>query len=106
MNIDQQLEELSNLHYPAQVDVTEAVLAQIAGQPRLQPVRCMTLRRNVSMAAAAVVLVLVGVSVYLSHTRTYDLDGLGSMITQVNDYSTWNIVEQAALDPYAIIYEE
>ena len=85
MNIDQTLEQLSHLQYPRQVDVTERVMAQVMGVDPDQ----------VSVKATTMV-----------YTRSYDDEGMGSMIAQANDYSSWNTVEEMAVNPYEYLYEE
>lgn len=106
MNIDQTLEQLSHLQYPRQVDVTDRVMAQVAQQPYLRPVHRGHLFRRIGIAAVAAVLVLMVVNVTTIYTRSYDDEGLGSMIAQANDYSSWAPVEEAAINPYEYLYEE
>ena len=106
MNIDQQLEQLSHLQYPRQVDVTDRVMAHVMQHPYLQPVhRASAWRRAGIVAAAAVVLLLV-VNVASVYTRSYDLDGLGNTIAEANDYSAWNTVEYASVNPIEYLYED
>lgn len=62
--------------------------------------------RRVGIAAVAAVLVLLVVNVTTIYTRSYDDEGLGFMIAQANDYSSWAPVEEAAINPYEYLYEE
>ena len=106
MNIDQTLEQLARLQYPHRVDVTDRVMAHAMQHPYLQPVHRGRTWRRVSAVAAAAVVALLAVNVVSVYTRSYDLDGMGSLIAQANDYSSWNTVEQAAVNPIESIYEE
>lgn len=110
MNIDQTLEQLSHLQYPRQVDVTERVMAQVMQRPYLQP-RYVSQRRRqiwqrVSAIVAAAMVTLVVFNVAMVYTRSYDDEGMGSMIAHANDYSSWNTVEEMAVNPYEYLYEE
>lgn len=107
MTIDQQLKQLAACDYPHKVDVVDAVMRQVAAKPYLQPVhRKMNWRLVGTTAAAAVALAFV-VNIALFNTRSYDEEGLGSMIAQVNDYSSWNTIESAADEnPIEYLYDE
>ena len=106
MNIDQQLEQLSHLQYPRQVNVVDNVMAQVMQRPYLQPVHRRNTWRIVSTVAAAAVALLFVVSLTLPYLRSYDDEGLGSMMAQANDFSSWNTIEEAAVNPYEFIYDE
>lgn len=105
MNIDQTLEQLAHLQYPRQVDVVDRVMAQVAARPYLQPVHRTHVWRRLSVVAAAAAVVLLAVNVTSLYTRSYDEEGMGSTLAQLNDYSSWSTVEQAA-NPYEYLYEE
>ena len=106
MNIDQTLEQLAHLQYPRQVDVVDRVMAQVAARPYLQPVhRSNPLWKRFSAVAAAAVVVLVAINVTSLYTRSYDEEGMGNTLAQLNDYSSWSTVEQVA-SPYEYLYEE
>ncbi|MBR4738449.1 MAG: hypothetical protein IK058_00430 [Bacteroidales bacterium] len=106
MNIDEQLEHLAHLQCPRQVDVTDRVMREVRQHPYLRPVhRGQTLRR-IGIAAVAATLALVVINVTTVYTRSYDEDGLGDMIAQYNDYSSWNTVEELAVNPYEYLYDE
>lgn len=105
MNIDQTLEQLAHLQYPRQVDVVDRVMAQVAARPYLQPVHHTHVWRRLSAVAAAAAVVLLAVNVTSLYTRSYDEEGMGSTLAQLNDYSSWSTVEQAA-NPYEYLYEE
>lgn len=107
MTIDQQLEQLSRLRYPKQVDVVDRVMAQVADRPYLQPVaHRRQIWKPVSIAAVAAVAVLLLVNVVSIYGRSYDEAGMGVTIAQLNDYSSWNTIEEAAVNPYECLYEE
>ena len=113
MNIDQTLEQLAHLQYPRQVDVTDRVMEQVMQRPYLQPQYSSSrghsrgkLFRRIGIVAVAASLALVVINVTTVYTRSYDEDGMGSMIAQVNDYSSWNTVEEFAVNPYEYLYEE
>ncbi|MBP5528346.1 MAG: hypothetical protein J6X79_07855 [Bacteroidales bacterium] len=109
MNIDQTLEQLSHLQCPHQVDVTDRVMAQVEQHPYLRPQYERgngKVFRRIGVAAVAAALALVVINVATVYTRSYDEEGLGSMIAQYNDYSSWNTVEEAAVNPLEYLYEE
>lgn len=106
MNIDQTLEQLSHLQCPRQVDVTDRVMAQVMQRPYLRPVHRGRVVRRIGIVAAAASLALVVLNVATIYTRPYDEEGLGSMIAQANDYSSWNTVEEMAANPYEYLFEE
>ncbi len=106
MTIDEGLNELARQQYPHQVDVVQAVMAQVRQHPYLQPVRrVQTWQRVVSSSVAAVLLALV-VSVTVVRIQAYNEAGIGSMIAQVQDYNYYGSVEEAAMNPIEYIYEE
>ena len=108
MTIEQQLENLSRQTCPKQVDVVDSVMDVVSKKPYLQPVH----RNNrqiwrivATTAAAAVVALIVNVTVLYTHN--YDDEGLGMMMAQENDcssYPAWNAVEDAAVDPLEYVY--
>ena len=105
MNIDQTLEQLAHLQCPRQVDVTDRVMAQVMQRPYLQPRRHSLWKPVSIMAAAAVALVLV-VNVVSLYGRSYDEASMGMTLAQVNDYSSWNTIEDGALNPIEYMYDE
>ncbi len=107
MNIDNTLEQLACLQYPKQVDVTDRVMAQVSQHPYLQPVRHNNrqLWTRISAVAAVAVVVLVAVNVTSLYTRSYDVESMGNTLAQLNDYSSWSTVEEAA-NPYEYLYDE
>lgn len=107
MNIDEQLKQLASVEYPKRVDVVDAVMTEVQKHPYLQPAARRRVNwRLVSMAAAAAVAALVVVNVVAVGNKNYDEEGMGNMIAQLNDYSSWNTVEQVADDPYEYFFEE
>ena len=106
MNIDQTLEQMAALQCPRKIDVTERVMAHAMQHPYLRPVHRRQPLRNLGIVAVAASLLLVIVNVTSIYTRPYDEESMGSMIAQVNDYSSWNTVEEMAVNPYEYLYEE
>ena len=108
MTIEQQLENLSRQTCPKQVDVVDSVMEVVSKKPYLQPVHRNRHQawRIVATTAAAVVVALI-VNVTMLYTHSYDDEGLGLMMAQVNDcssYPAWNAVEDAAVDPLEYVY--
>ena len=106
MNIDQQLEQLARLQYPKQIDVTDRVMSEVMQHPYMQPVHRRTLWKPFGIAVAAAVAALLVVNVVSLYGRSYDEAGMGNTLAQLNDYSSWNTVEDAAVNPYEYLYEE
>lgn len=105
MNIDQTLDQLARQKYPHQVDVVDRVMAQVEQHPYLLH-RHRPLWQPVGAAAAACIAFLLVLNVVTFRFRSYDEAGLGMAIAQVNDYSSWNSVEDYANNPYEYLYEE
>lgn len=109
MTIEQQLECLSRQTCPKQVDVVDSVMDVVSKKPYLQPVHRSNKRqvwRIVATTAAAAVVALI-VNVTMLYTHSYDDEGLGLMMAQVNDYSSYSVmgtVEDAAIDPLEYVY--
>lgn len=114
MNIEEQLQILSRQTYPKQVDVVDAVMAQVRQKPYLQPgaqsraaglshVHRTALWRTVALTAVAAVAALVVINV--GAFRSYDVEGIGSMIASVSDYDYYSSVESAA-NPIEYLYDE
>lgn len=110
MNIEEQLQILSRQTYPKQVDVVDAVMAQVRQKPYLMPVAetrtksgRTTLWRTVALTAIAAVAALVVINV--GAFRSYDVEGIGSMIASVSDYDYYSTVESAA-NPIEYLYDE
>lgn len=106
MTIDETLNLMAQQQYPHKVDVVDRVMAQVENKPYLRPVRKHVSWQRLSAVAAAAAVVLVAVNVTVFNLRGYDEDGMGSMIAQLNDYSQWNTVEEAAVNPYEYLFEE
>lgn len=108
MTIEEQLKQLAAEEYPGKVDVVDAVMAEVSKHPYLQPV---AQKRRVSWhlvgsAVAAAIAAVVVVNVAMVNTRSYDEEGMGNMIAQLNDYSSWNTIEEPAEDPYTYFFDE
>ncbi len=102
MTLDEQLEQLSHLQCPRQVDVTDRVMERLAQPaPRVVP-----LWRRLGPAAAAAVALFAVVGLSLPYLRSYDEEGMAGTMAQLNDYSSWNPVEDLATDPYDYFYND
>jgi hypothetical protein len=104
MNIEEQLQILSRQTCPKQVDVVDAVMAQVRQKPYLQPAHRTTLWRTVALTAVAAVAALVVLNI--GAFRSYDEEGIGSMIASVSDYDYYSTVESAATNPIEYLYED
>lgn len=104
MNIDEQLEQLARMEYPRQVDVVDRVMAQVTTPSVIPMPPHRSLRLPLSAAAAVAILLAVGLP--LLHTHSFDNEGLGNSIAQLNDYNSWNTIEEVAMNPYEYLYEE
>ena len=106
MTIEETLQQLSKQQYPHQVDVVDRVMAEVGQKSYLQPVRRTVSWQRISAIAAAAVVALLAINIAVFNSTSYDDEGLGSMIAQVNDYSSWNTVEEYAVEPLEYLYEE
>lgn len=106
MTIDEQLEQLAHLQYPRQVDVTDRVMEHVMQHRYMRPVRRRALWQPVGAVAAAAAVILLVVNVVSIHVQSYDEAGMGNTLAQVNDYSSWNTVEESAVNPIEYMYEE
>lgn len=104
MNIEETLEQMAGQTYPKKVDVVEGVMATVSQRPYLRPVRKPVEWRRISTVAAAAVAVLFVVGLLVPILRPYDNEGMGSMIAQVNDYSSWGMIEEGAINPIECLY--
>lgn len=107
MTIEETLKQIAGQQCPYQVDVVDRVMAEVCQKPYLRPVHRRVNWQRISAVAAAAVVALVVVNVAFFRTMGYDNEGLGSMMAQVNDYSSWNTIEDAATDnPISYLYDE
>lgn len=104
MNIDEQLKILSRQTYPHQVDVVDAVMAQVRQRPYLRPAHRSGVWRGVALTAAAAVAALVVFNV--ASFRSYDEARIGDVMTHVSDYDYYASVESAAVNPIEYLYED
>ena len=106
MTLEQKLNQLASLQYPHKVDVVDSVMAQVSQRPYLRPVRRTLSWRYISIAAAAAVVALFIVNITLFRPVNSSNEDMGCAIAQFNDYSSWNTVEEAAVNPFEFLYEE
>lgn len=107
MTVEEGLKELASQNYSGRVDVVQGVMAEVNKHPYLQPVRrVQPWQRIVSTTVAAAIVALV-VDVVAVRLNSYDEEGIGMMISQVQNYDYYgSTVENAALDPMDYFNEE
>ena len=101
MNIEEQLQQLSRQTCPQQVDVVDAVMAQVRRHPYLRPVHKNTAVWRAAALTAAAVAAIVVFNVATVHS--YDEDQISEMMAYVSDYDSYLSVESAA-EPLDYIY--
>ena len=106
MTLEETLSILSRQQYPHNVDVVDRVMAAVESKPYLQP-----RRHNVILKRTAVVAAVAAVALLIANAAGLNLFGhnesdMGTLISQVNDYSSWNTIESAAVNPIEYLYEE
>lgn len=104
MTIEETLKMMASQQYPHKVDVVDSVMDYAMQHPYMQRRRTMSMWQRVSIVAAAAAIALVLVNVTYTYTRNYDEEGMGSMLAQVNDYSSWNTIEDGAVNPFEEFY--
>lgn len=105
MTIDEQLESLSQMQYPGDVDVAASVMSRIVDMPALRQRTSRPLWVRLSATAAAAVAILFVVNIATTYLRSYDDEYIAGSIAQLGDYSSWSTVEEAAANPYEFLYE-
>ncbi len=115
MNIEEQLQILSRQTCPKQVDVVDAVMAQVRQKPYLQPgaqskgvnlfgVHRTTLWRTVALTAVAAVAAVVVFNV--ASFQSYDEEGIGSMMASVSDYDYYYGSIESVANPIEYLYDD
>lgn len=79
------IQQLREINYPGQVDVTDRVMQQIAQRPLLVPAPAHRWKR-ISIVAAACAALFVAVNFALIYTRDYNVSQIGSCLAEVYDY--------------------
>lgn len=103
MNIDEQLQELKNQTCPRQVDVVDAVMAQVRQHPYLVPVHRKVVWRRVALTAAAAVAALVVTNI--AFRPSYNEEQIGDMMAYVSDYQYYLPVEDMVENPIEFLYD-
>lgn len=104
MNTEQLLKELSQQTCPREVDVVDAVMAQVRQRPYLMPRRNTTLVRRIALSVAAVAAVAI-IAVPALMPRSDNDAQLDDMFAYVQDYDYFYHVESAA-NPIEYLYED
>ena len=105
MTIEKQLQELAQQTCPKQVDVVDAVMAEVRQRPYLQPAShapyaCRPATWALTAAAAVAAIVIINIS-----SPTCDEQQLSTMIARVSDYNYYSSVEAAAENPIEFLYD-
>lgn len=106
MTLEQRLEQLSQQEYPHKVDVVGSVMAQVQQKPYLRPVHRSIGWKQIGVAAAAAIVALFIVNITFYKPTSLSNEDMGYAISQFNDYSSWNTVEEAVVNPLEALYEE
>lgn len=85
MTDDYLLQQMRDMRYPAQVDVVDGVMSQVASRP-IMVRRPVPRWRSIAIAAAACALLAVGVNMVLLQTRQFDTRSISGCLTEVYDY--------------------
>ena len=104
MNTEQLLKELSQQTCPREVDVVDAVMAQVRQRPYLMPRRNTTLVRRIALSVAAIAAVAI-IAVPALMPRSVNDAQLDDMFAYVQDYDYFYHVESAA-NPIEYLYED
>ncbi|MBO4587223.1 MAG: hypothetical protein J5677_05340 [Bacteroidales bacterium] len=114
MNIDEQLQELSQLTCPRQVDVVDAVMNEVRQHPYLMPNVEMrqaasprhrkVVWRRIALTAVAAMAALVVIN--LSFRPSYNEEQIGTMLAYVSDYDYYLPVEELAENPIEFLYDD
>lgn len=106
MTVDEGLWQLAAMECPRKVNVVDGVMAEVIKHPYLRPARksVQPWQRIVSTTLAAAI-VAVAVNVAMVRMNSYDEAGIGSMISQVQDYDYYGYtVEDGAIEPLDYLY--
>lgn len=115
MNIDEQLQELSQLTCPRQVDVVDAVMNEVRQHPYLitkslshsatqSPRHRKVVWRRIALTAVAAMAALVVIN--LSFRPSYNEEQIGTMLAYVSDYDYYLPVEELAENPIEFLYDD
>lgn len=81
------LQQLRDMRYHKDIDVTDAVMARVSKSPILAPVKKKTATfQRIAIAIAACAVLVVTINVALIFTRDYNEQSIGSMISEVYNY--------------------
>lgn len=105
MNTEQLLQELAGVEYPRQVDVVDAVMAEVRKRPYLMPKRRNVVLRRVGLSvAAAAVAAIIAVPALMPKAGSNE--PMGDMLASVQSYDYYAAIESAALNPIECLYDE
>lgn len=105
MNTEQLLQELAGVEYPRQVDVVDAVMAEVRKRPYLMPKRRNVVLRRIGLSAAAVAAVAI-IAVPALMPKGGSSEPMGDMLASVQSYDYYAAIESAALNPIECLYDE
>lgn len=84
---DELTQMLRSINYPADIDVTAAVMEQVRKRPLLAPAVQRRQRfQRIATAVAACAVIAVALNITLLFTHDYNEDQIGSFIASVYDY--------------------
>ena len=101
---DEVLQMIRNMNYPADIDVTDAVMAQVRKTPLLMPEKQRRQRfQRVATAVAACAVLAVAFNITMLYTRNYNEAQIGNFIASVYDYhadyeTNSQLIESAAFE--------
>lgn len=117
MNIDEQLQELSQLTCPRQVDIVDAVMKEVRQHPYLmrsvetrpaassrETNKKIVVWRRIALTAVAAMAALVVIN--LSFRPSYNEEQIGTMLAYVSDYDYYLPVEELAENPIEFLYDD
>ncbi len=80
------IQQLREINYPGQVDVTDAVMQQVRQRPILAPSRKTVRWKQISWGIAACVVLFVAINITTLFTKEYNVSQIGNSIVELYDY--------------------
>lgn len=85
--LQQATDAIRDISCPKQVDVTDAVMARLQHTQLLAPRQSRSLWLRGSIAAAACLLLGIGINLTILFTRSYDESSISNMISELNTFN-------------------